>query len=202
MQEWRLPFGAMSAANWIGMNANQYLHRYGATREVLGWIALNDRANAARNPNAMYRDPITVDDVLGSKLVADPLHKLDCCVISDGGCCIILTTEDRARDLPHRPVYVRGAAGGTTHHSIQAMTDMTRTAAAVSGPKAFAEAGITPSDVDVFEMYDSFTYTAVNGPIAAGPQLTPSTAASRRAAALRWRAGIKMWSSCAVTTSK
>ena len=80
----------------------------------------------ARNPNAMYRDPITVDDVLASKLVADPLHKLDCCVISDGGCCIILTTEERARDLAAPPVYVRGAAGGTTHHSIQAMADMTR----------------------------------------------------------------------------
>jgi acetyl-CoA acetyltransferase len=94
-------------------------------------------------------------------LVADPLHKLDCCVISDGGCCIILTTEDRARDLPHRPVYVRGAAGGTTHHSVQGMRDMTRTAAAVSGPKAFAEAGITPADVDTFQMYDSFTYTVL-----------------------------------------
>ena len=96
-----------------------------------------------------------------SKLVADPLHKLDCCVISDGGCCIILTTEDRARDLAHRPVYVRGAAGGTTHHSIAAMADMTRTAAAVSGPKAFADAGITPADVDMFAMYDSFTYTVL-----------------------------------------
>ena len=78
-----------------------------------------DARARGRNPDAMYRDPITVDDVLGSKLVADPLHKLDCCVISDGGCCIILTTEERARDLAHRPVYVRGAAGGTTHHSIQ-----------------------------------------------------------------------------------
>ena len=82
-------------------------------------------------------------------------------MISDGGCCIILTTEERARDLAHRPVYVRGAAGGTTHHSIQAMADMTRTAAAVSGPKAFAEAGITPADVDMFAMYDSFTYTVL-----------------------------------------
>ena len=109
----------------------------------------------------MYRDPLTVDDVMASRLVADPLHKLDCCVISDGGCCIIMTTEDRARDLAHRPVYVRGAAGGTTHHSIAAMADMTRTAAAVSGPKAFADAGITPTDVDMFAMYDSFTYTVL-----------------------------------------
>jgi acetyl-CoA acetyltransferase len=143
------------------MAAQRHMYQYGTKPEQLASIAVQTREHATRNPNAMYRDPITVDDVLGSKLVADPLHKLDCCVISDGGCCIFLTTEERARDLPHRPVYVRGAAGGTTHHSIAAMPDMTRTAAAVSGPKAFAEAGISPSDVDMFAMYDSFTYTVL-----------------------------------------
>jgi acetyl-CoA acetyltransferase len=143
------------------MAAQRHMHEYGTTPEQLASIAVQVREHAARNPNAMYRDPITVDDVLSSKLVADPLHKLDCCVISDGGCCIILTTEDRARDLAHRPVFVRGAAGGTTHHSIVSMPDMTRTAAAVSGPKAFAEAGITTADVDTFQMYDSFTYTVL-----------------------------------------
>jgi acetyl-CoA acetyltransferase len=143
------------------MAARRHMHQYGTTPEQLASISVQTREHAGRNPNAMYRDPITIDDVLSSKLVADPLHKLDCCVISDGGCCIILTTEERARGLPHRPVFVRGAAGGTTHHSIQGMADMTVTAAAVSGPKAFAEAGITAADVDVFEMYDSFTYTVL-----------------------------------------
>jgi len=143
------------------MAARRHMHEYGTTPEQLASIAVQTREHAGRNPAAMYRDPITVADVLGSKLVADPLHKLDCCVISDGGCCIILSTEDRARDLAHRPVFVRGAAGGTTHHSIQGMADMTVTAAAVSGPKAFAEAGISAADVDVFEMYDSFTYTVL-----------------------------------------
>jgi len=141
--------------------ARRHMHQFGTTPEQLASISVQTREHAARNPSAMYRDPITVDDVLVSKLVADPLHKLDCCVISDGGCAIILTTEDRARDLAHRPVYVRGAAGGTTHHSIAAMADMTRTAAAVSGPKAFQEAGISPGDVDMFAMYDSFTYTVL-----------------------------------------
>jgi acetyl-CoA acetyltransferase len=141
--------------------AQRHMHEYGTKPEQLASIAVQVREHAGRNPHAMYREPITVDDVLDSKLVADPLHKLDCCVISDGGCCLILTTEERARALAHRPVYIRGAAGGTTHHSIAAMADMTRTAAAVSGPKAFAEAGITPADVDVFEMYDSFTYTVL-----------------------------------------
>ena len=144
-----------------GMAAQRHMHQYGTTPEQLASIAVQTREHAARNPHAMYRDPITIDDVLSSKLVADPLHKLDCCVISDGGCCIILTTEERARDLAHRPVFVRGAAGGSTHHSINAMADMTRTAAAVSGPRAFKEAGITPSDVDMFAMYDSFTYTVL-----------------------------------------
>ncbi len=141
--------------------AQRHMYEYGTTSEQLASISVQMREHAMRNPNAMYRDPITVDDVLGSRLVADPLHKLDCCVISDGGCAIILTTEDRARDLPHRPVYLRGAAAGMTHHSIQAMPDLTRTAGAVSGPKAFAEAGITAADVDTFQMYDSFTYTVL-----------------------------------------
>jgi acetyl-CoA acetyltransferase len=143
------------------MAAQRHMHQYGTKPEHLASIAAQTREHATRNPRAMYRDPITVEDVLDSKLVADPLHKLDCCVISDGGCCIILTTEDRARNLAHRPVFVRGAAGGTTHHSINAMTDMTRTAAGISGPKAFAEAGITAADVDMFAMYDSFTYTVL-----------------------------------------
>ncbi len=143
------------------MGAQRHMHQYGTTAEQLASIAVQVREHAGRNPDAMYRDPITVDDVMSSRLVADPLHKLDCCVISDGGCAVILTTEDRARDLPHRPVYVRGAAGGTTHHSIQGMADLTVTAGAVSGPKAFAEAGITPADVDTFQMYDSFTYTVL-----------------------------------------
>ncbi len=93
------------------MAAQRHMHQYGTTPEQLASISVQTREHAGRNPNAMYRDPITVDDVLSSKLVADPLHKLDCCVISDGGCCIILTTEERARDLAHRPV-LRARRGG------------------------------------------------------------------------------------------
>jgi acetyl-CoA acetyltransferase len=81
--------------------------------------------------------------------------------VSDGGCALILTTEDRAHDVPHRRIFVRGAAAGMTHHSIQAMPDLTVTAAATSGPKAFAEAGVTAADVDTFQMYDSFTSTVL-----------------------------------------
>lgn len=157
---WELPTG-LTLVGAYAMAAQRHMHEYGTTSEQLASISVQMREHAGRNPHAMYRDPITVDDVLGSRLVADPLHKLDCCVVSDGGCALILTTEDRARDLRHRPVYVRGAAAGMTHHSIQGMPDLTRTAGAVSGPKAFADAGITPADVDTFQMYDSFTYTVL-----------------------------------------
>jgi acetyl-CoA acetyltransferase len=158
--QFEVPYGNTLVGAYA-MVARRHMHEFGTTSEQLAEIAVGVREHAALNPQAMYRDPITVDDVVNSRMIADPLHKLDCCVISDGGCCLILTTEERARALAHRPVYVRGAAGGTTHHSIAAMADMTRTAAAVSGPKAFAEAEITPADVDVFEMYDSFTYTVL-----------------------------------------
>jgi acetyl-CoA acetyltransferase len=157
---YELPTG-LTLVGAYALAAQRHMHDYGTTPEQLASIAVQVREHAGRNPHAMYRDPITVDDVVASRLVADPLHKLDCCVISDGGCCIVLTTEERARDLPHRPVFVRGAAGGTTHHSIQAMPDLTTTAAAVSGPKAFAEAGVSPADVDTLQLYDSFTYTVL-----------------------------------------
>src|SRR4051812_21182142 len=143
------------------MAAQRHMHEFGTTPEQLASISVQTREHAARNPNAMYRDPITVDDVLSSKLVADPLHKLDCCVISDGGCCIVLTSEERARALANRPGSGRGAAAGSKHHRLAAMPNMTRTAAAMTGPKAFAEAGITPADVDMFAMYDSFSYTVL-----------------------------------------
>ncbi len=157
---YELPTG-LTLVGAYALAAQRHMHQYGTTAEQLASISVQTREHAGRNPNAMYREPITVDDVLGSKLVADPLHKLDCCVVSDGGCALILTTEDRARELGRPLVYVRGAAAGMTHHSIQAMPDLTVTAGAVTGPKAFGEAGISPADVDMFAMYDSFTYTVL-----------------------------------------
>jgi acetyl-CoA acetyltransferase len=157
---YELPTG-LTLVGAYAMAAQRHMYEYGTTPAQLASIAVQIREHAGRNPNAMYRDPITADDVLGSKLVADPLHKLDCCVVSDGGCALIVTTEERARELGRPMVYVRGAAGGTTHHSIQGMADLTRTAGAFTGPKAFAEAGVTPADVDTFQMYDSFTYTVL-----------------------------------------
>jgi acetyl-CoA acetyltransferase len=143
------------------MHAQRHMHEYGTTSEQLAEIAVGVREFATHNPHAMYRDPITVDDVLSSRLVADPLHKLDCCVVSDGGGAFIMTTAERARDLPNRPVYVLGAAGGSTHWNVSQQTDFTSSAAAVVGPAAMAEAGIRHDDVDLLMIYDSFTITVL-----------------------------------------
>jgi acetyl-CoA acetyltransferase len=103
-----------------------------------------------------------VQDVVGSRLVADPLHKLDCCVISDGGGACVVTTAERAADLRKAPIYLLGAAHSTTHHmNISAMPDLTVSPAAQCGPLAFARAGVRPADIDVAQLYDSFTITVV-----------------------------------------
>jgi acetyl-CoA acetyltransferase len=142
--------------------AQRHMHQYGTTPEQLAEIAVTMRAHAALNPQAQYRDPLTVADVVGSRLIADPLHMLDCCVISDGGAACVVTTAERARDLPGRPVHVLGAAHALTHSTnISAMPDLSVTAAAQSGPAAFRRAGLTPADVDVAQIYDSFTITAL-----------------------------------------
>jgi acetyl-CoA acetyltransferase len=107
----------------------------------------------------MYREPISVPDVLNSRLVADPLHLLDCCVVSDGGGAILVTTEERARDLKQMPVFVLGSSESHTHAHISQMPDLTVTAAAMTAPRAFAEAGVTHNDIDMAMIYDSFTIT-------------------------------------------
>ncbi len=141
--------------------ARRHMHEFGTTSEQLAEIAVGVREYAGLNPDALYRDPITVHDVLASRLVADPLHKLDCCVISDGGGAIIMTTAERARDLRQPAVAVLGAAGGMTHWNIGQMGDYTTSAAAVCAPEAFARAGLLPSDVDTIQFYDSFTITVL-----------------------------------------
>jgi acetyl-CoA acetyltransferase len=138
------------------------MHQYGTTPEQLASVAVTMREYAASNPQAQERAPITVEDVVSSRLVADPLHKLDCCVISDGGGACVLTTAERAADLEATPIYILGAAHATTHNmNISAMPDLTVSPAAQCGPLAFARAGISPADVDVAELYDSFTITVV-----------------------------------------
>ncbi|HEX6311794.1 MAG TPA: acetyl-CoA acetyltransferase [Acidimicrobiia bacterium] len=154
------PYGN-SLVGAYAMAAQRHMYEYGTTSEQLAEIAVGVREFAGLNPSAMYRDPITVDDVVGSRMIADPMHKLDCCVISDGGGAFIMTTAERAADLRQPPAYVLGAAGAQTHWNISQMPDYTVTAAAKAGPIAFERAGVTPADIDTIQFYDSFTITAL-----------------------------------------
>ncbi|HEX7102847.1 MAG TPA: acetyl-CoA acetyltransferase [Nitrolancea sp.] len=159
--QYERPYGMLTPINGYSLAAQRHMHQYGTTSEQLAEIAVATRAWAAFNPLAMYREPIGIDDVLSSKLVADPLHLLDCCLVTDGGGALIVASEEVARDAAKKPVWVLGAAESTSHVSISQMSDLTVTPAATTGPRAMRQAGITPSDVDVAEIYDSFTITVL-----------------------------------------
>ena len=137
--------------------AARHMHQYGTTREDLAHIAVAARQWAQLNPLAHARDPLSIEQVLASRLVSDPLSVLDCCLVTDGGGALVLVRSERAKDFPKPPVYVLGAAAATWHRQIGSMPDLTVTAAAESGPRAFAMAGLAPKDVDVLGLYDAFT---------------------------------------------
>jgi acetyl-CoA acetyltransferase len=160
--EWELPYGMRTPIGGYALAASRHMAQYGTTSEQLARIAVETRRWACLNPRARYRDPITVDDVLASPMQASPLHLLDCCLVTDGAGAFVMTSEERARDLAKPPVWVLGAASCGDHaQSMTQMPDLTITAGAVSGPAAFAMAGVKPADVDVLMGYDSFTITAL-----------------------------------------
>jgi acetyl-CoA C-acetyltransferase len=140
--------------------ARRHMHVYGTTSEQLASIAVACRRHAGLNPDALYRDPITIADVLASPVIASPLHLLDCCVITDGGGAVVLVHPELARDLRKPPVVVLGAAEAVAH-TAAGRRDYLVSAAARTGPAAFAEAGITHADVDMAMIYDSFTITVL-----------------------------------------
>jgi acetyl-CoA acetyltransferase len=154
------PYGNVLVGAYA-MAARRHMYQYGTTSEQLAEIAVVTRRHAGLNPLAMYRDPITLQDVLSSRMIADPLHLLDCCIVSDGGGAVLVTTEERARDLKQAPIFVLGASESHTHAHISQMPDLTITAAATTAPRAFAEAGVTPNDIDMAMIYDSFTITVL-----------------------------------------
>jgi acetyl-CoA acetyltransferase len=154
-------FGLLSPPGAYALAARRHMHEFGTTSEQLAEIAVAARAWAGLNPAAMMREPITVDDVLASPMVSDPLHQLDCCLVTDGGGAMVLTSSDRAPDLRTRPVHVLGWGETQTHLHITRMRDLTRSSAERSGADAMRMAGVTPADVDVAELYDSFTVTVL-----------------------------------------
>lgn len=155
--QWEAPYGHTLVSKYA-MAARRHMHTYGTTIEQLAEVAVSARFNAADNPEAYYRDPITIDDVLAGPMIADPFTKLHCCIRSDGGAAAVLVSADRAKDLKSKPVWVLGTGETTSHMLTSQWDDLTVGPASVSGPLAFARAGVTPSDVDVAELYDAFTY--------------------------------------------
>jgi len=160
MLEWEIPYGNLMPAGAYALAASRHMAQYGTTSEQLAQISVSTREWASRNPNARYQDPITIADVLSSPMVATPLHRLDCCLVTDGAGAVVMTSAERAKDLKQKPVYVLGA--GTAHDHgmmISQMPDICTTPGVISGADAFEMAGISPKDVDILETYDSFTIT-------------------------------------------
>lgn len=151
----RLPVSAYALA------ASRHMHEYGATREQLAEIAVAARGWARLNLKAYSRDELTVEDVITSRMVSSPLSVHDCCLVTDGGGAIILTGSERAKSLKKPPVYLLGAGEAHWHRYISEMPDLTVTAAAESGPRAYEMAGVSPSDIDVAMLYDAFTITTL-----------------------------------------
>ncbi|MDQ1468520.1 MAG: hypothetical protein QOH10_2935, partial [Actinomycetota bacterium] len=152
-----VPFGHTLISKYA-MATRRHMHEFGTTVDQLAEIAVSTRYNASFNPEAYYRDPITIDDVNSSRMMADPLTKLHCCIRSDGGGAVVLTSEARARDLAKKPVWVLGTGEATSHTTMSEWDDFTRSPAVQSGMHAFGRAGVTPADIDVCQIYDAFTH--------------------------------------------
>ncbi len=153
------PFG-MNTLFGYAMVARRHMYEYGTTSEQLAWIKVAASQHAQHNPNAMLRKLVTVEDVVNSPLVADPLHRLDCCVVSDGGGALVVARPEIARSLSRPLIAVKGT-GEATKGAYSGASDLLVTAAASSGAQAFAQAGVTPKDIQYASIYDSFTITVL-----------------------------------------
>ena len=149
------PVGAYALAT------SRYMHEYGLKREQLGEVAIAARRWAGLNPDAFMRDPLSMEEYLKARMVSDPIGVRDCCLVTDGAAAVVMVSAQRARDMVKRPVYLLGGAAATDHRDITSMPDLTVTAAVHSGARAFAQAGVKPSDIDVVELYDAFTINTI-----------------------------------------
>jgi acetyl-CoA C-acetyltransferase len=154
-----MPYGP-TVVNTYGMCALRHMHEFGTTSEQLAWIKVAASQHAQHNPNAMLKKPVTVEEVVNSPMISDPLHRLDCCVVSDGGGALIVTSPDVARDLKRPAVRVIGTGEAAKHQS-GGLVDLSYSAAAWAGRQAFEEAGVKPADIQYASIYDSFTITAL-----------------------------------------
>ena len=156
---WEAPYGPVTV-NMYALAAARHMYEFGTTAEQLAWIKVAASVHAQHNPHAMLRDVVTVQDVLNSPMISDPLHKLDCCVVSDGGGALLVVRPEIARALK-RPVINLLGAGEHIKGQLGGKVDLSWSGAAVSGPRAFEEAGVKPADIQYASIYDSFTITVL-----------------------------------------
>lgn len=155
------PYRPLYTASSYALAASRHMHEFGTTRAQLAEVAVAARQWARRNPKAWEKEPLSIDQVLASRMVSSPLTVRDCCLVTDGGGAVILTSAARARTLRKAPAYVLGLGEDLGHYSISNMPDLTTTGAVRSGAAAYAMAGLTPKDIDVVEVYDAFTITTL-----------------------------------------
>jgi acetyl-CoA acetyltransferase len=158
---WEAPYRPVAPISSYALAASRHMHLYGTTRTHLAEVAVAARRWAQLNPEAAVRDPLSIDDVLSARMISDPLTTRDCCLFNDGAAAVVMVRADRAKDCARRPIPVLGAAHAVTHREISSMPDLTVTGAAISGPQAFAQAGVTPADIDLVMVYDAFTITPI-----------------------------------------
>ncbi len=162
--QFEAPYGPMGPPTLFTIPVLRYMKTYGLTHEQLAMVAVVQREWAAKNPRATFRDPITVDDVLNSRMIAYPFRLLQCCLVTDGGGALILTSAERAKDFPQKPVYLLGTGESAETPMVSQMEDFTSSRAfRVAGPTAFQEAGITHKDVDHLMIYDAFAHLPIYG---------------------------------------
>ena len=151
------PYKPFMPSSAYAMAATRHMHQYGTTREQLAAVAVAARDWAKLNPVAFRREDLTIEDVLNAPMVSYPFTVRDCCLVTDGGGAIVLTTPERAKDLKLKPAYVLGTGEHISHNTITCMPDMTVSGAAFSGPKAYKKARVGAKDIDLFALYDAFT---------------------------------------------
>jgi acetyl-CoA acetyltransferase len=160
-RDYYLPFGFTAPPQWYAVMARRHMHEFGTKHEQLGAIAVAMRKHAQLNPGAVMNGrPMTLDEYMASPMLADPYRFFDCCLETDGAAAVIVTTTERARDLPTQPIYIMGAACGQPYPAdeITNRKDIFQTGLSIAAPEAFAKAGVTPSDLDFAMIYDCFTF--------------------------------------------
>lgn len=160
-QPYEHPYKPFNPVSSYALAAARHMHQYGTTRRQLAEVAVSARQWAQLNPDAFARGPLSVEDVLGAKMISDPLTVRDCCLVTDGAGAFVVTSSERARDLHQKPIYVLGNGHAHWHRQISCMDDVTVTPAVDSGRAAFTQAGLTPADIDVVELYDAFTINPI-----------------------------------------